>query len=205
MVPTVAWLGLIWSTWQIWQIAFRTLSKHKERGKPKESDRHKIAPSLFQYVVGLVIFFALINDLRAAPVITGLFVLVASILTLAFLAWEYRLIRTRPSEDGRISQVMGVLSFVNFVVACVTEVLSLYILYGAGYLMGAYDSILLIGVELGLSANQVSQKLAAVLPDLLPTVHKGVPLSLVGIAVSTILIALFAYRQGVIRGRKQIK
>lgn len=136
--------------------------------------------------------------------IKWLLVLAAAVLTLAFLAWEYRLVRTRPSENGRISRVIKVLSYANFVTACVTVIMSLNLLYQAGYLWGAYDELSWLVKGIWPQVN-VDEELNRIVPNGLATARTAVPLCLFGIVMGILLIALFAYRQGFNRGRKKVK
>ena len=191
-VPPVVWLGLIWSTWQI---ALRALSNDEQ------SKRHKALTTLSGYIVTWIMAVGLILAVIPSPTNTIVAVAISILYTLA-VAWAYLGERIGKNKVPLALQGIRFLSYVIFATACVTEVMSLHLLYDAGYLYGAYDELLWLVKNLGWQVD-VEKVLNTILPNALPDARTAVPLSLFGIALSTVLIALFAYRQGLIRGRNK--
>ena len=194
-VPPVVWLALIWSTWQI---AFRALSKQEA------PDRRDIARDSFTYIMGWGTLVGLILFFQVSDMIKVFLISAASAFCAIVLIWAYWGERLSKSKVPLSLQGIRLLSSVSFAIACVTEILSLDLLYDAGYLWGAHDELVWLYEKLGWQVD-VDQVLNATLPTFLPNAHTAAPLSLFGIALSTVIIALFAYRLGLNRGRKRAK
>lgn len=139
-------------------------------------------------LVGLIIIFPWIPDSTRFY----LAVAVSAVLS-ALVVWAY--LGERISKKVRVPrpllQLTRSLPIVSFITACFIMPVSLYILYQAGYLQGSYDILAPL--------NEILNR--PIPADWLPTIHRAVVVSLIGVAVSTISIASSMYVLGIIRGR----
>jgi hypothetical protein len=186
----VAWLGLIWSTWQIFQVSRRR----------KLSTKHEKLSTLIGYLVGWAVLIELVFVSQIPSPTNDYIVLVISVSFALALIWAY--LGDRISKSARTPEFLrpiaklGIKIFLIFtiVTACASEALSLYLLYYAGYLQGTYDMATRILRTLNLPLPGIVQGLPS-------TIYRAIASGVAGVGLGTINIALAIYCRGVLRER----
>jgi hypothetical protein len=105
---------------------------------------------------------------------------------------------SRTPRTALLRRAPTILSYFTIVNGCALVVSCLYLLYNSGDLWGRYDVLVAF-------AEALPPQYRLPIVDVLPTVYRGIIMGLVGVAMGTSSIALFAYERGLLRARKRIR
>jgi len=163
----------------------RALSKHDESKKDERLTTLTILISVLNCWAVLVtlVFVSQMSAPTNIYVVLGISVFFTIVLTWAYLGVP------------RLLQAARVLSVVGFVLACLSEGLSLYLLHRTSYLWGSYDAISSIAKILGQPINE----------ETLAMIHLQIVGEIAIAVLATASIALAMYNQGFFRGRQSAK